>query len=88
MVLPQQDRYICTSCSFGWHYTPYCPSAGAASLGSSLMALSDAKYRTRQIEKKMVEDGLWPAPAVKRFRFRWWWIPLVLTMWIALIILI
>lgn len=88
MVLPQQDRYICTSCSFGWHYTPYCPSEGATSLGSGLAALSDLKYQRRQREKQMVRDGLMDPPVVNPWRFRWWWIPLGLTVWVALIIII
>ena len=87
MVIPQYGRYPCT-CAVGWHDTPRCPFKLMAQASAANRAASDIEYRTRLTRRQMERAGLVAPDPVTPWRFRWWWIPLGLTVYMVLLILI
>ncbi|MBF6163017.1 hypothetical protein [Nocardia cyriacigeorgica] len=76
-------RYLCT-CAVGYHHTPYCPYRRAPRRPVHV----DGRTVRRLME--LERDGVltnfpWPG---RPTRFRWWWIPAGLIVFIALVILI
>ncbi|MBH0780363.1 hypothetical protein [Nocardia bovistercoris] len=86
MVMPQY-RYACAKCAYGWHDTPYCPG-DVGKLAYSTMSMMDAEYEIRRLEKQARQRRGEPEPVLSPWRFRWWWIPLGITVYIVLLILI
>ena len=80
-------RYPCT-CLEGSQHTPVCPHKQIAEIAALNRASSDLEYRTRMRRRQMERAGLIAPEPVNPWRFRWWWIPLGLTVYIVLLILI
>ncbi len=85
-MIPRYE-FACT-CLVGRHPTPTCPYKAMASASAWNRTASDIDYRTRMLRRQWERDGLAAPEEANPWRFRWWWIPLGLTVWIALIILI
>lgn len=82
-----QYRYPCTKCAYLTHDTPYCPSQ-VTELAFTTMSISDLNYRARRREEQDRERQGLPPVEVNWWQFRWWWVPVGITVYIVLVILV
>ncbi|MFD3431286.1 hypothetical protein [Nocardia fluminea] len=87
--------YRCDRCSIGWHDGPSCPyPSSGSSLAPSLLELQRRVYAVNAIggpgDRSQPRRLTGPLPTVPYHpsRFRWWWIPVGLIVFLAAVILI
>ncbi|MFE2962010.1 hypothetical protein [Nocardia tengchongensis] len=76
-----QVRYICTNCTWGWHYSPYCPIR------------PPLRYTPRQVQtlreiRALRASGVLQKELREETRVRWWMLPLgFVTLFISAILI-
>ncbi|MFE3060361.1 hypothetical protein [Nocardia sp. NPDC059239] len=62
-------RYICTHCTMGWHYSPYCPIRPRSEL-------TPGERQTLREIRALRAAGVLPKELREETRVRWWMLPL------------
>lgn len=84
------NGYRCDRCALGWHSSPSCPTSPAARFSPTIHEVQrqvHALNRVGSTDRHRRLSG--PLPEIPPpLGFRWWWIPVFLVVFLALVILI
>ncbi|TCJ89925.1 hypothetical protein DFR71_6215 [Nocardia alba] len=85
--------YRCDRCAIGWHSSPSCPNSPGARFSPTIHEVQRQVHALNRVGSPADRDRhrrlSGPLPEIPPpLGFRWWWIPLGLVVFVALVILI